>query len=125
MLQVKGMHQSLNGKEHSKKYFEDCPERVLWNAIEPLGTHIFYSVRAEGEARVLKASTQGAYLRAGVLGASFWKARCSQRRFPAISEAERHTHKMYKEKPYVVIKKQFSRATKGLSQDGDEIFGLS
>jgi hypothetical protein len=30
---------------------------------------------------------------------------------------------MLLEKPYVVIKKQFSRATKGLSQDGDEIFG--
>jgi hypothetical protein len=27
-------------------------------------------------------------------------------------------------KPYVVIKEQFSHATKGLSQDGDEIFGL-
>jgi hypothetical protein len=28
-------------------------------------------------------------------------------------------------KPYVVIKKQLSHATKGLSQDGDEICGLS
>jgi hypothetical protein len=44
--------------------------------------------------------------------------------FPAISEAERHTHKMHilgkfcRKNLMLVIKKQFSCATKGLSQDG-------
>jgi hypothetical protein len=46
----------------------------------------------------------------------------AQRRFPAISEAEVGK---FCRKNLRSDKKQFSRATKGLSQDGDEIFGLS
>jgi hypothetical protein len=41
-----------------------------------------------------------------------------------FSEAERRTHKMHILGIFC-RKKQFSRATKGLSQDGDEIFCLS
>jgi hypothetical protein len=77
---------------------------------------------AEGKARVVKVNTEGAKPRPPE---NFEKLDALRGVFPPSQKLKDKPTKCTIWVNGLVIKKQFSRATKGLSQDGDEIFGFS